>query len=201
MQQTVFVIDDDEAMRDSIHWLLDSGGIHSEMYASAADYLQARSEAQQGCILLDVRMPDMSGMELLQELKHREIDLPVIMITGHGDVPMAVRAMKDGAFDFVQKPFNAQELLDKVHAALSLDQEHRRVSLHVDQLRHLYSNLTEREREVAELIVSGQSSKNIAVQLGISPKTVDIHRANIMKKLNAKTIAEIVQIRMSMMDA
>lgn len=197
-QSTVFVVEDDEAMRDSIQWLLESVDIGSKMFGCAIDFLESCDPGQEGCMLLDVRMPGMSGMELLEELKSRGITLPVIIITGHGDVPMAVRALKHGAFDFVQKPFNAQELLNRIYAALELDRENRHRSNEIDRRRAHYSILTDREREVAELIVAGNSSKLIAIHLGISPKTVDIHRANIMRKLHVRTVAEIVQIRLAL---
>lgn len=197
-QSTVFVVEDDEAMRDSIQWLLESANLGSSMFGCAFDFLESCNPEQEGCLLLDVRMPDMSGMELLEELKPRGITLPVIIITGHGDVPMAVRALKHGAFDFVQKPFNAEELLDRVYTALRLDQENRQRSSETNQRRAHYAILTDREKEVAGLIAAGNSSKLVAIQLGISPKTVDIHRANIMRKLNVRTIAEIIQIRLSL---
>lgn len=198
---TVFVVDDDEAMRDSAQWLLESVSLGSRMFGCAMDFLESCDPLQEGCLLLDVRMPGMSGMELLEELKLKSITLPVIIITGHGDVPMAVRALKHGAFDFVQKPFHAQDLLDRVYAALELDRENRRRSSETDRRRAHYAILTEREKEVTELIVAGNSSKLVALKLGISPKTVDIHRANIMRKLNVRTVAEIVQIRLALLDS
>lgn len=200
-QATVFVVDDDEAMRDSIRWLLESGNLGAAMFSCANDFLESCDSGQEGCLLLDVRMPGMSGMELLETLKSRGILLPVIVITGHGDVPMAVRALKHGAMDFIQKPFNAQELLDRVHAALKLDREQRRRLREIDRRHAYFACLTDREMEVVELVVTGNSSKIIAKRLGISPKTVDVHRANLMRKLNIRTVAELVQLRLGLRDS
>ena len=199
VQQTVFVVEDDEAMRDSICWLLESVNIGTRMFACASDFLEASDLPQRGCMLLDIRMPDMNGMELLEVLKSRGFQLPVIMITGHGDVPMAVGAIKLGAFDFIQKPFVAQELINLIHLAFERDREIRHRSALTDQWRANFAELTDRQMEVVELMVAGNSSKVIAMKLGISPKTVDIHRANIMRKLNVKSVAEIVHLRLALM--
>ena len=199
-QATVFVVDDDEAMRDSLHLLLESVSLNARPFASARDFMQFCDPQQQGCLLLDVKMPDMSGMALLETLKSSGIVLPVIMITGHGDVPMAVRALKHGAFDFIQKPFKARELLERVRAALELDQKNRLRISELNLRRASFSALTDREMEVVDLVVAGNSSKLIARHLGISPKTVDIHRANIMRKLDVHTVAEMVQLRLSLRD-
>lgn len=198
IQPTVFVVDDDEAMRKSIHWLMESVDLPVEMFSSAQDFLRACDPQRHGCLLLDVRMPGMSGMDLLEKLKGDGLHLPVIIITGHGDVPMAVRALKHGAFDFIQKPFNSQDLLDQVNAALQQDRAYRRQYREVAALHDQFATLTGREREIVELVVTGDSSKVIAAKLGISPKTVDIHRANIMKKVNVHTIAELVQSRLTL---
>lgn len=197
-EPTIFVVDDDEAMRDSIHWLLESVSLSVRMFSSANDFMNADDLCQPGCILLDVRMPGMSGMELLEQLKDHGILQPVIIITGHGDVPMAVRALKHGAFDFIQKPFNGQELLDRVNAALKLDRENRQHYQKIEGLRSHFDVLTAREREIMELVVAGDSSKVIGKKLGISSRTVDIHRSNIMKKLNIRSIAELVQTRLAL---
>ena len=198
MPPTVFVVDDDEDMRDSIQWLMESVGLPAQTFPVAGEFLQACDPLREGCLLLDVRMPGMSGMELLEQLNACGIQLPVIILTGHGDVPMAVRALKHGAFDFIQKPYNGQGLLDQVNAALKLDRERRRQSREMSALHAHYQALTQREREIMELVVAGDSSKAIAKMLGISPKTVDIHRANIMKKLDVHTIAELVQSRLTL---
>ncbi|MBI5889599.1 MAG: response regulator transcription factor [Nitrosomonadales bacterium] len=198
VQPAVYVVDDDEAMRDSIACLLDSVNLPSRMFGDASAFLEFCDPRLQGCILLDIRMPGMSGMELLESLKANGVSLPVIIITGHGDVPLAVRALKLGAFDFVQKPFSAHDLLERVHAALQQVRENRQKSRKLDRLRSHFDALTAREREIMELVVAGNPSKVIGTKLGISSRTVDIHRANIMRKLNIRTIAELVQNRLAL---
>ena len=200
-QAMVFVVDDDESMRDSIRLLLESEHLNASTFSCALDFMQSCNPRQKGCLLLDVRMPGLSGMELLETLKASGILLPVIMISGHGDVPMAVRALKHGAFDFIQKPFNSRELLERIHAALELDQKNRRQNSENEQRLAIFMTLTDREMEVVDLVVAGNPSKIIAKSLGISPKTVDIHRANIMRKLDVHTVAEMVQLRLSVRDA
>ncbi|MFZ2161158.1 MAG: response regulator [Sideroxyarcus sp.] len=197
-QPEVFVVDDDEAMRDSIACLLESVNLSFRMFGDAGAFLEFCDPRMQGCILLDIRMPGMSGMELLENLKANGVSLPVIIITGHGDVPLAVRALKLGALDFVQKPFNAQELLDRVHAAMQQVQESRQKNRKLDTLRSHFDALTAREREIMELVVAGDPSKVIGMKLGISSRTVDIHRSSIMRKLNIRTVAELVQSRLSL---
>lgn len=197
-QPRVFVVDDDAAMRDSIACLLESENLSCRVFSDAGSFLEFCDRQQQGCILLDIRMPGMSGMELLENLKANGIQLPVIFITGHGDVPLAVRALKLGAFDFLQKPFSASELLERVHAALNLMLERRQKSRKQDSLRSNFDALTKREREVMELVVAGNLNKVIGMKLGISSRTVDIHRANIMRKLNVRTVAELVQNRLAL---
>lgn len=199
-QAMVFVVDDDEAMRDSIICLLESANLPCRMFGDAGAFLEACGPGQPGCLLLDIRMPGMSGMELLERLGADGYTLPVIIITGHGDVPLAVRALKSGAFDFVQKPFGAQDLLDKVHAALEQVRKDRQKNLKRDILRSRFDALTAREREIMELVVAGDSSKVVGMKLGISSKTVDIHRSNIMKKLDVQTIAELVHVRLALRD-
>lgn len=195
---TVFVVDDDEAMRDSIRFLLESVNLPVRTFACARDFIESCDTGQKGCLLLDVRMPSMSGMDLLEKLSAGGAPWPVIMITGHGDVPMAVRALKWGAFDFLQKPFSPRDLLDRVHAALALSRKNLIRSQADEAHRALFLALTNREMEVADLVVAGNSSKVIARLLGISPKTVDIHRANIMRKLGVHTVAEMVQLHLSL---
>ena len=185
-------------MRDSLRWLLESVNIGTSMFACASDFLDACDFGQHGCMLLDMRMPGMSGMELLEVLKSRGFQLPVLMITGHGDVPLAVSAIKLGAFDFIQKPFVARELLNQIHRAFEMDREIRYRSEVTNQRRAHFAVLSDREMEVTELVVAGNSSKAIAMKLGISPKTVDIHRANIMRKLDVKSVAEIVHLRLAL---
>ncbi len=199
-QPMVLVVDDDEAMRDSMRYLFESVNLSCKSFASAHDFLEFCDTRPFGCILLDIRMPGMSGMELLENLRAQGIQLPVIVITGHGDVPLAVRAMKQGAFDFLQKPFPAQALLDRVYAALESIQKSQLKNQELDNLRNSFDALTAREREIMELVVAGSPSKAIGMKLGISSKTVDIHRASIMKKLDVRNIAELVQRRLALQD-
>jgi two-component system response regulator TtrR len=189
----VYIVDDEESIRDSIKWLLESLNIPSEAFSSAQEFLNLWNTAWEGCALLDVRMPGISGMELLEKLEARGNLMPVIIVTGHGDIAMAVRALKHGALDFIQKPFNSQDLLDKVQAAMALDHANRhRHENTVEQ--HLMEALSKREREVMALLVAGNSSKDIAKELGISNKTVDAHRASILHKLNARNFIEAVRL-------
>jgi FixJ family two-component response regulator len=197
-QATVLVIDDDDAMRDSLCCLMDSMKLACRTYSSALDFLKISELPRLGCILLDIRMPGMSGMELLENLKERRNPLPVIIITGHGDVPLAVQAIKLGAFDFVQKPFSAQLLLERVQAALDMMRDSMQNNNKLEILRSQFETLTEREREIMELVVAGSQSKAIGIKLGISPRTVDIHRSAIMRKLGIRTVAELVQSRLSL---
>lgn len=199
-QPMVMVVDDDEAMRDSMCYLFESVHLACKTFASALDFLDFCDKRLSGCILLDIRMPGMSGMELLEHLKAQGIQLPIIVITGHGDVPLAVRAIKEGAFDFIQKPFAAQNLLNRVYAALETIQKTERKNRELDNLRSAFDALTSREKEIMELVVAGSPSKVIGMKLGISSKTVDIHRSSIMKKLNVRNIAELVQRRLALVE-
>ncbi|MGE5757378.1 MAG: response regulator transcription factor [Sideroxydans sp.] len=196
----VLVVDDDEAMRDSICYLLESVNLPCKAFASAHEFMEFCDARLQGCILLDIRMPGMNGMELLENLKAQGIKLPVIIITGHGDVPLAVRAMKQGAFDFLQKPFPSQTLLDRVYAAIESLRENHQKTRQMDDLRSSFDSLTNREKEIMEMVVAGSSSKVIGMTLGISSKTVDIHRSSIMKKLDVRNVAELVQRRLALQD-
>ncbi len=189
----VFIVDDDEAMRDSMCYLFESVNLPCRVFSSAQDFLSNCDVRMPACLVLDIRMPGMSGMELLENLKAQGHQLRVIVITGHGDVPLAVRAMKQGAFDFLQKTFSPSHLLDRVYAALDSIQESSQKSRQLDDLRNAFDALTNREREVMELVVAGSPSKLIGTKLGISSKTVEIHRASIMRKLDVRNIAELVQ--------
>jgi len=193
-EQTVYVVDDDDAVRDVLIWLMESVKLPTECYSTARDFLDAVEPDQQGCILLDVRMPGMSGIELQRELKRIGIDMPVIIITGHGDVPMAVHAMKEGAFDFIEKPFNNQVLLDQVQAALAKCREANQAKAEKADAEERLSHLTEREKEVLELVVAGDTNKAIARTLDISTKTVEAHRAKVMRKMGAGSLAELVRL-------
>jgi len=190
----IFIIEDDEAVRDSLVLMLESVGHHAKAFANADSFLSAYSPQMSGCIVLDIRMPGMDGMELQNRLNALNSILPIIFVTGHGDVPMAVEAMQRGAMDFVQKPYREQELLGKISAALKLDEENRQ-SLQEKQLisEHLAS-LTPREYEVMEGMVAGKANKVIAYDLDISQRTVEIHRARVMEKLNAKSLAHLVRM-------
>jgi two-component system response regulator FixJ len=190
----IYVVDDDEAVRTALCALLESVHLEAQAFSSGEDFLQLANPDMSGCLLLDVRMPGMSGLELQRLLKDRGIGLPVIVVTGHGDVPSAVRAMKSGATDFVEKPFHEQDLLDRIHASLELDAEafNRRRAQQAAAQR--FSRLTQREREVLELLASGQASKRIAATLGISERTVDVHRFNIMRKSGVRSLAELIQL-------
>ncbi len=189
----VFIVDDDEAMRDSMCYLFESVNLPCRVFSSAQDFLSNCDARMPACLVLDIRMPGMSGMELLETLKAQGHQLRVIVITGHGDVPLAVQAMKQGAFDFLQKTFSPQHLLDRVYAAIDSIQESSQKSRQLDDLRNSFDALTNREREVMELVVAGSPNKLIGTKLGISSKTVEIHRASIMRKLDVRNIAELVQ--------
>jgi FixJ family two-component response regulator len=195
--QTVIVVDDDDAVRNSLRLLLKSAGIHAEVAESAREYLGRFDANQGGCLLLDVRMPGMSGLELQQELNMRGATIPVIFITGNGDIPMAVEAMQHGAFDFLQKPFRDQDLLDRVQRALARDTENRSRLRHTDRIRERLASLSPREREVLELVTQGKANKMVASDLGVSQRTVEIHRAHVMQKMEASSLAELVRMMMT----
>jgi two-component system response regulator FixJ len=193
---TVFVVDDDQAMRNSLKWLISSVGMRVECFASADDFLAGNHSGRPGCLLLDVRMPGMSGLELQEVLAERDTHLPVIIITGHGDVPMAVRALKAGAIDFIEKPFNDELLLDAIRNALALDERRRDLQEERAQVAERLSQLTPREREVMDMVTDGKSNKEIATGLGVSAKTVEAHRARVMEKMRAGSLAELVRMAM-----
>lgn len=190
---TVFIVDDDEAVRESLEDLLDSVGLNVQTYASAADFLAGYSADELGCLILDVRMPGMSGLELQQELNRRNMSLPVIILTGHGDVPMAVQAMKQGALDFIQKPFRDQNLLDQVNKALDNSNGKYTLQQRVEQTNQQIQTLTSREQQVMQMTVEGMPNKVIAIDLGVSQRTIEVHRANMMRKLQADSLADLVR--------
>ncbi|WP_299872909.1 response regulator FixJ [uncultured Cocleimonas sp.] len=193
-EATVFIVDDDNAVRESLADLMDSVGIKVKTFANANDFLASYSSDSIGCLVLDIRMPGMSGLELQQELNRREAFLPVILITGHGDIPMAVQAMRQGALDFLQKPFRDQELLDRInHALNSCNKQHDDQQQTHDVKKHIH-NLTPREHQVMEMIVEGKANKVIAIDLGLSQRTIEVHRKNVMQKLEARSLAELVRI-------
>lgn len=187
-EQTVFVVDDDAAVRDSIKELVESVGLQAEGYDSALAFLDAFESQRPGCLVLDVRMAEMSGLVLQERLNELEASIPVILLTGHGDVPMAVQAMRSGAVDFIQKPYREQALLDSINAALATDVPARLSSVATDDVEQRLSSLTGREREVLDQILSGLTSKEIARELGVSPRTVEAHRKNLLQKLGIATV-------------
>ena len=192
-EQTIYVVDDDEALRDSLLWMLESNGYRALGFDCAEAFLAAHRPGMAGCLVLDVRMPGMSGLELFEELRARLCPLPVVFVTGHGDVPMAVLALKKGASDFIEKPFNDKEMLALIEQCLVRERETReRLRQEADAARRL-AQLTGREREVLDLIVAGRLNKQIADDLGISIKTVEVHRARVMEKMQANSLAELVQ--------
>jgi FixJ family two-component response regulator len=195
---TVFVVDDDEGVRDSLRFLLKSVGLATKTLASAGEFLAGYDIHQPGCLVLDVRMPAMSGLELQQQLNVRGAMIPVIFITGHGDIPMAVEAMQHGAFDFLQKPFRDQDLIDRLQKALAKDAENRAELKQREQIRSRFESLTPREREVLALMVRGLPNKIMAAELGVSQRTVEIHRARVMEKTAAGSLAHLVRMHLDL---
>ena len=195
-EPTIFIVDDDDGVRASLQVLLKSVGIAATPLASAKEFLASYHPSQPGCLLLDIRMPGMSGLELQTELNVRGVIIPVIFISGHGDVPMAVEAMQHGAFDFLQKPFRDQDVIDRVQKALARDRENRDALKSHERIRALLESLTPREREVLDLMARGKPNKVMATELGLSPRTVEIHRAHVMEKMAANSIAQLVRMMM-----
>lgn len=195
--QTVFIVDDDEDVRDSLVELIESMGLQTRTYENALVFLDEFNTSQPGCVLADVRMPGMSGIELQQKLNELDAPLPLIIMTGHGEVAMAVQAMKDGAFEFLQKPFRDQELLDCITKALEKDALNRKNFGEQVAVQQRVGTLTRREREVIDLVLDGKANKVIARELGISDRTVEIHRSHAMEKLGAKSVAELVKFMLS----
>jgi two-component system response regulator FixJ len=191
---TVFVVDDDQAMRNSLKWLIETVGMNVEAYASADEFIRNYYPGRAGCLLLDVRMPGMSGLELQEHFLEQQIKIPIIIITGHGDVPMAVRAMKAGAVDFIEKPFNDELLLDSIRNALALDVEQRAAQSERAVVAARLAQLTPREHEVMEMVTAGKANKEIALALGVSAKTVEAHRARVMEKMQANSLAALVRM-------
>jgi FixJ family two-component response regulator len=192
----VYIVDDDEGMRRALSLLMTTVGYNASGFSRPSEFLSRFDASAPGCLVLDVRMPEMSGLEVQQQLNRTGAMIPVILITGHGDIPMAVQAMKDGAFDFLQKPFRDQDLIDRINAAIKLDGENRQiVEKHAD-LRRREESLTAREREVMALVVDGRANKVIAIDLGLSERTVEIHRANVMEKMGARSVAHLVKMQL-----
>jgi len=188
----IYVVDDDAAVRDSLTLLLRAVGLTGQAFSSATEFLQNYDPEQHGCLVADIRMPGMSGLDLQDELTRLGAHIPLIFITGHGDVPMAVDAMKSGALDFIEKPFRDQDLLDRVNQAVSWDKERRTRNLETLAIRERLAALTPRETEVMERVVQGQANKVIAMDLGVSQRTVEIHRARVMEKMEVRSVAKLV---------
>ncbi len=196
IEPTVFVVDDDPGVLESLELLLRSVGLAAETFASAHEFLEAYDPEKPGCMVLDVRMPEMSGLELQERLRALESTLPIIFITAHGDVPIAVKAVKTGAVDFIQKPFRDQELIEKIQHAIEDNALNREQLRELQQVRARMASLTPRQRQVMELVVEGKANKVIAGELGLSQRTVEIHRARVMKKMEARSVSNLVQMVM-----
>lgn len=194
---TVFVVDDDQAMRNSLKWLIESVGVGVESFASADEFLARYEPGRPGCLVLDVRMPGMSGLDLQEHLASRKIRIPAVIITGHGDVPMAVRAMKAGAVDFIEKPFNDEALLDAIRRAIATEERQRSEQFENREIQARVEHLTPREREVMDMVTDGRSNKEIANALGVSAKTIEAHRARVMEKMQAGSLAELVRMALA----
>ncbi|MGA9991827.1 MAG: response regulator [Thiobacillaceae bacterium] len=194
VKQAVYVVDDSADILDAIQVLLRSVNLNVKTFASGEDFLSQADHTVRGCLLLDMRMPGMSGLDVQDAMKERGINLPVIFLTGHGEVTEAVRAMREGALDFIEKPFQPQLLLDRIHACLALDAQINADQRKKKAAEERVNQLTPREYEIAKLIVAGKPSKAIGSALGISEKTVDVHRYRIMKKVSVRSVAELVQL-------
>ncbi len=188
---TVFIVDDDDDFRDSMQWLLESDDLPVQSFSSARDFL-SQYKGEKGCMLLDVRMPEINGLALQQIMLERDIRLPIVVLSGHGDIPMAVTAMKNGAIDFLEKPFDDEVLIPLVQTALQKAEEQFAGQQQLNQIRELYDSLSRREKEVMALVVTGKANREIAEDLGISPKTVEVHRSRVMSKMRAESLPELV---------
>lgn len=188
---TVFIVDDDDDFRDSMQWLLESDDLPVQSFSSARDFL-SQYKGEKGCMLLDVRMPEINGLALQQIMLERDIRLPIVVLSGHGDIPMAVTAMKNGAIDFLEKPFDDEVLIPLVQTALQKAEEQFAGQEQLNQIRELYDSLSRREKEVMALVVTGKANREIAEDLGISPKTVEVHRSRVMSKMRAESLPVLV---------
>ncbi len=196
-QSTVYIVDDDQAIRHAMELLMRSVGLSYEIFHSGDDFLSSYDSDRAGCLVLDIRMPGLGGLELQEKLNELGSTLPIIFITGHGDVPMAVEAMQKGAVDFIQKPFRDQDLLDRISDALKTDQERRSAREEKSSVQSRIEKLTNRERQVMDLVVTGKPNKVIAYELGVSQRTVEIHRARVMEKMEARSLADLVRMHMA----
>ena len=195
---TTYIVDDDEGVRKSVRFLLRTVGLASHTLASAQEFLDMYKPEHPGCLVLDVRMPGMSGLELQQQLNLRGAIIPVIFITAHGDIPMSVEAMQHGAFDFLEKPFRDQDLIDRIQRALERDARNRAALAEHEQIRASFVSLTPREREVLALMIQGKPNKIMAAELGLSQRTLEIHRARVMEKTDAASLAQLVRMAMDL---
>lgn len=193
-ESRVFIVEDDASMRNALKNLLRSVGLESQLFASAQEFLDAGQPSLPSCLILDVRLPGLSGLDLQKQLSQSHVQIPIIFITAHGDIPMSVRAMKAGAVEFLTKPFRDQDLLDAIHAALALDRSRRQKQSEVAELQSRVQLLTARERELLPLVVSGRSNKEIAVEIGTSEITVKVHRGNLMRKMKANSFADLLRM-------
>lgn len=193
--QTVYIVDDNAGIREGLSLLLETVGLKSESYSSAVEFLDTYDKQKLGCLVLDIRMPRMNGLDLQDELHEQGSRLPIIFISGHGDIPMAVEAMRKGALDFIRKPFREQDIIDRVNEALALDLSTRDEVVNRQQVIAKVKLLTEREREIFESVTEGTMNKVIGFKLGISERTVEVHRSQVMKKLGVKTLAQLVRIK------
>ena len=199
-EATVFVVDDDPAIRKSLRWLIESVGLKVQTHELASEFLESYSPDIPGCLVLDIRIPGMSGLELQEKLRERGYDIPVIIVSGYGDVPMAVRAMKAGAIDFLEKPVSDQVLLDYIQKGIETDIKNKQNRIQNQDLMERKELLTRREREVMEYVVAGFSSREIAGTLNVSFKTVEAHRAKIMKKMQARSVPKLIQMDLQIKD-
>lgn len=193
MTPNVYIVDDDKSVRNSLQWLLQSVGIEARVFADARSFIESYDAGSPGCLVLDVRMPGMSGLDLQHHLRENDIDLPIIIVTGHADVPMAIRAMKAGAVDFIEKPYSDQVLLERIQAALASDVREQARRTRIAAIRGRFDGLTAREKEIFELIVAGKSNKATAAMLDLSVKTVEVHRSRLMAKMQAGSLSELVK--------
>jgi FixJ family two-component response regulator len=193
-EPTVFVVDDDPALLRLIRKLLEAGKRRVETFPSATEFLEVYKPERTGCLVLDVRMPGMSGLALQERLGADAIALPILIVTGYGDVPVAVQAMRQGAFDFIEKPFSGQILIERIEAALAEDARRRKSRMTREEVRRRRAMLTPRERQVMDLVVQGKPNKLVGSALGLSPKTVEVHRANVMRKMEAQSLADLVRM-------
>ncbi len=195
---TVFIVDDDEQMRNALSLLMESVGLNTESYASAQEYLDQFDVDKPGCLILDVRMPGISGLDLQARLAAERIHPAIIIITGHGDVPMAVRAVTAGAVDFIEKPFNNQSMLDTVHKAIEQDAIQRGESSWIQDIEARYNDLTPREKEVLQFVIEGKRNKIIAADMNISQSTVEAHRSRVMEKMAAETLSDLMRMALTL---